>query len=305
MPNPPPPGPNEVQVRIRARGVQYVDVLQLAGKYQVRPEPPFIPGSEAAGEVVAAGHGVTRFKPGDAVMTRLRTGAFAEFGNASESACHPVPNGLSIEAAGVFLSGYATPYHALLQRARMKAGEWVLVHGAAGGIGMGAIQIARLNGARVIATASTEEKRAACLAEGAEHALDYRAGFVDAVKEITGGRGVDIAYDPIGADVTEQSLRCLAYRGRLVILGFLGGGPATIRTNYLLIKAIEAIGIYMGAFQQNEPELAEANTRALLDLAAQGKLNVRISHRFPLERAAEAIQAVIDRRVIGKAVLVG
>lgn len=305
LPDPPPPASGEVQVRIRARGVQYVDVLQLAGKYQVRPEPPFVPGGEAAGEVVAVGAGVTRFRPGDLVMSRLRTGAFAEFGNAPESACNPVPHGMSIEEAGVFLSGHATPYHALLQRARMQAGEWVLVHGAAGGIGMGAIQIARLTGARVIATASTEEKRAACLDEGAEHALDYRTGFVDAVKELTGGRGVDIAYDPIGADITDQSLKCLAYRGRLVILGFLGGGPAMIRSNYLLIKAIEALGIYMGAFQQNEPEQAEANTRALLDLAAAGKLRVRISHRFPLERAADAIQAVIDRKVIGKAVLVG
>ncbi len=305
VPDPPPPGPGQVQVRIRARGVQYVDVLQLAGKYQVRPEPPFIPGSEAAGEVVAVGPGVPRFAPGDPVISRHPTGAFAELGNAAETACDPIPHGISLEEAGVFRSGYSTAYHTLLQRARLAAGEWVLVHGAAGGIGIAAIQIARLTGARVIATASTEAKRAACLEEGAAHALDYRAEFVDAVKEITGGRGVDVAYDPIGAEVTEQSLRCLAYRGRLVILGFLGGGPATIRSNYLLIKAIEAIGVYMGAFQQNEPQQAEANTRALLDLAAQGRLKTRISHRFPLERATDAIQAVIDRAVIGKAVLVG
>jgi NADPH2:quinone reductase len=160
-------------------------------------------------------------------------------------------------------------------------------------------------GARVIATASTEEKRAACLEEGAEIALDYRDGFLDAVKQATGGRGVDVVYDPIGAKVTEQSLRCLAYRGRLVILGFLGGGPTEIRSNYLLIKAIEAIGVYMGLFQQNEPERAAANTRELIELAAAGELKTRISHRLPLERAAEAVQAVVDRKVIGKAVLVG
>ncbi len=305
VPDPPSPGPGQLQVRIRARGVQYVDVLQLAGKYQVRPEPPFIPGGEAAGDVVAVGPGVTRFRPGDQVMSRHAAGAFAELGNAAESACDPIPPGMGVEEAGVFRSGYGTAYHSLLQRARLVEGEWVLVHGAAGGIGIAAIQIARLTGARVIATASTEEKRAACLEEGAAHALDYRAGFVDAVKEIADGRGVDVVYDPIGADVTEQSLRCLGYRGRLVILGFLGGGPATIRSNYLLIKAIDAIGVYMGAFQQNEPLQAEANTRALLDLAAQGRLKTRISHRIPLDRAAEAIQAVIDRKVIGKAVLVG
>ncbi|MGH7044736.1 MAG: NADPH:quinone oxidoreductase family protein, partial [Acetobacteraceae bacterium] len=269
------------------------------------PEPPFIPGGEGAGEVIAVGPAVRRFHPGDRVMVRQRLGAFAELANVAESACQKVPAGLSVEAAGVFLSGFATPYHALLQRARLAAGEWVLVHGAAGGIGIGAIQVARLTGARVIATASTEAKRAACLEEGADHALDYRTGFVDAVKAITGGRGVDIVYDPIGADVTEQSLRCLGYRGRLVILGFLGGAPAQIRSNYLLIKAIDAIGIYMGAFQQNEPERAEANIGEMLALAAEGKLRPRISHNFPLERAAEAMQAVIDRKVIGKAVLTG
>lgn len=305
LPDPPPPGPDEVRVRIAARGVQYVDVLQLAGKYQTRPEPPFIPGSEAAGEVIAVGPGVSRFKPGDLVMSRHGTGAFAEIANAKVGACELVPAGMNLEEAGVYLSGFGTAYHALLQRGRMRAGDWVLVHGAAGGIGIAAIQLAKLHGARVIATASTEEKRAACLAEGADHALDYRGGFVDAVKQITGGHGADIAYDPIGAAVSEESLRCLAWGGRLLILGFLGGGPATIKSNYLLIKGIDAVGIYMGGFQRYQPDLYEANIRALLDLAAAGKLRTRISHRFPLERAADALQAVIDRKVIGKAVLVG
>ncbi|MGH7155017.1 MAG: zinc-binding dehydrogenase, partial [Acetobacteraceae bacterium] len=182
---------------------------------------------------------------------------------------------------------------------------WVLVHGAAGGIGIAAIQIAQLAGARVIATASTEAKRTACLEEGAEHALDYRSDFIDRVKDLTGGRGVDVVYDPIGAAVTEHSLRCLAYGGRLLILGFLGGGPASIRSNYLLIKGIEAVGVYMGGFQSNQPATFAANTRILLAMAAEGKIRPRISHRFPLEQAAEATQAVINRDVIGKAVLVG
>jgi NADPH2:quinone reductase len=304
-PDPPPPGPGEVQVRLTARGVQYVDVLQMAGTYQVRPEPPFIPGSEAAGELVAVGPGVARFKPGDPVMSRHRTGAWATLANAQAEACDPIPAGLPLEEAAVLRSGHGTAYHALLQRGRLREGEWVLVHGAAGGIGIAAIQIARLFGGRVIATASTEAKRAACLEEGAAHALDYRGGFVDDVKRLTGGRGVDIVYDPIGAAVTEESLRCLAYGGRLLVLGFLGGGPASIRSNYLLIKGIEAVGVYMGGFQANQPELFAANTRALLKLAADGKLRPRISHRFPLERAAEAVRAVMDRAVIGKAVLVG
>jgi NADPH2:quinone reductase len=303
--DPPAPGPGEVQVRLAARGVQYVDVLQLAGKYQVRPEPPFIPGSEAAGEVVAVGPGVIRFRPGDRVMSRHRTGAWATLANAKDDACDPVPSGLSIEQAAVLRSGHGTAYHAVLQRGRLKAGEWVLVHGAAGGIGIAAIQLARLFGARVIATASSEAKRAACLEEGAEHALDYHGGFVERVKALTGGRGVDIVYDPIGAAVTDESLRCLAYGGRLLILGFLGGGPTNIRSNYLLIKGIEAIGVYMGGFQANQPEVFAANTQALLDLAAEGKIRPRISHRFALECAAEAVRAVMVREVVGKAVLVG
>ena len=305
LPDPPPPGPGEVQIRIRARGVQYLDALQLAGKYQTRPEPPFIPGSEAAGEVLAVGPDVTTLKPGDRVMSRHSTGAFAEIANAKLSTCDKVPAGMSLEAAGVYRSAHGTAYHALLQRGRMVSDEWVLVHGAAGGIGIAAIQLAKLNGAKVIATASTPPKRAACLREGADHALDYREGFTDAVKKLTGGRGVDIVYDPIGANVSEESLRCLAWGGRLLILGFLGGGPTAIKSNYLLIKGIEAVGVYMGGFQANEPELFAANTRDLLHLAEQGVLKPRISHSFPLEHAADAVQAVIDREVIGKAVLVG
>ncbi|MGH7042943.1 MAG: NADPH:quinone oxidoreductase family protein [Acetobacteraceae bacterium] len=305
VPDPPPPGPGEVQLRLRARGVQYVDVLMLAGTYQFRPDPPFIPGSEAAGEVLAVGPGVTRFRPGDQVMSRHRLGAFAERANAAAAACDPVPQGLSLEQAGVFRAAHGTAYHALLQRGRLAVGEAVLIHGAAGGIGIAAIQVAKLFGATVIATASTEAKRAACLEEGADHAIDYRSGFLDQVKALTGGRGVDIVYDPIGAAVTEESLRCLAWGGRLLILGFLGGGPATIRSNYLLIKGIDAVGVRIGGLMEANPALAEANAQALAKLAAEGKLRPRISHRFPLDQAATALRAVIDRTVIGKAVLAG
>jgi NADPH:quinone reductase len=304
-PDPPPPGPSEVQVRIRARGVQYVDVLMLAGKYQFRPDPPFIPGNEGAGEVVAVGPGATRFKVGDRVMSRHRLGAFAELGNAAAENCDPVPAGLSLDEAAVFRGAYTTAYHALLQRGRLKPSDWVLIHGAAGGIGLPAIQIAKLFGAEVIATASTAEKRAVCLAEGADHAISYHDGFRDKVMELTGGRGVDIIYDPVNGPTFEESLRCLAWSGRVLILGFLGGAPALARTNYLLIKGIEAIGVRIGGLNENHPEIAAANTQALLDLAAQGKLKPRLWHRYPLADAADAMQALIDRTVIGKAVLVG
>jgi NADPH2:quinone reductase len=306
LPDPLPPGPGEVQVRIAARGVQYVDVLMLAGKYQFRPEPPFIPGNEGAGEIVALGEGVARFKVGDRVMSRHRLGAFAQIGNARAEDCDPVPAGMSIEQAAVFRGAYQTAYHALLQRGRMKAGDWVLINGAAGGIGIAAIQVAKLFGATIIATASTEEKRAACLEEGADYAIDYRAGLRDKVKELTGARdGVDIVYDPIGATVFDESLRCLAWGGRILVLGFLGGGPSTPRTNYLLIKGLEVIGVRLGGVTEHQPEIGRENMRILVELAGEGKLRPRISHRFPLERAADAIQAVIDRKVIGKAVVVG
>src|SRR5712692_2700408 len=266
VPDPPPPGPGEVQVRIAARGVQYVDVLMLAGKYQFRPEPPFVPGNEAAGEVVAVGDGVTQFKLGDQIMSRHRLGAFAQFGNSRAENCNPVP----------------------------------------GGMGLAAIQVAKLFGATIIATASTDEKRAACLEEGADYAIDYRDGLREKVKELTGAHdGVDIVYDPIGATVFDESLRCLAWGGRILVLGFLGGGPSTPRTNYLLIKGLEVIGVRLGGVTEHQPEIGRENMRKLVELAGQGKLRPRISHRFPLERAADAIRAILDRKVIGKAVLVG
>ncbi|HEY8289852.1 MAG TPA: NADPH:quinone oxidoreductase family protein [Acetobacteraceae bacterium] len=303
VPDPAPPGPGEIQVRIAARGVQYVDVLMLAGKYQFRPEPPFIPGNEGSGHVVALGEGVTGFAVGDAVMTRQSLGAFAELGNAKAALCDHVPAGLSLAQAGVFRGAYTTAYHALLQRGRLAKSETVLVHGAAGGIGIAAIQVAKAFGATVIATAGSPEKRAACLEEGADHAIDYRGGFVDQVKALTDGRGVDIVYDPIGDKVAEESLRCLAWGGRLLILGFLGGGPTNIRSNYLLIKGIDAIGVRIGGLNEANPALAIANMKALVALAEEGKLRPRISHSFRLEQAAEALQVVIDRSVIGKAVL--
>lgn len=303
VPNPPRPGSGEIQVRIAARGVQYVDVLMLAGKYQFRPEPPFIPGGEAAGHVLAVGEGVSNFAVGDAVMSRQALGALAELGNAKADLCDKGPTGLTLAQAGVFRGAYTTAYHALLQRGRLVAGEWVLVHGAAGGIGIAAIQVAKAFGAKVIATAGSEAKRAACLEEGADHAIDYRSGFVDQVKGLTGGRGVDIVYDPIGDKVADESLRCLAWGGRLLILGFLGGGPTNIRSNYLLIKGIDAVGVRIGGLNEANPALAHANMKALVALAEAGKLRPRISHTFRLDQAAEALQVVIDRAVIGKAVL--
>ena len=245
VPDPAPPGPGEIQVRIGARGVQYVDVLMLAGKYQFRPDPPFIPGGEAAGEVIVVGPDVTNFKIGDRVMSRHTLGACAELGNAKAALCDLVPDGMSLEAARACS---AAPIRPPITRC-CSADGWRRANGCwshgkpPAGIGIAAIQVAKLFGAHVIATASGAAKHAACLEEGAEHAIEYAGGFINKVKEITGGRGVDIVYDPIGANVADESLRCLAWGGRLLILGFLGGGPTNIRSNYLLIKGIDAIGV--------------------------------------------------------------
>jgi len=305
VPDPPPPGPGEIQVRIAARGVQYRDVLMLAGKYQFRPEAPFIPGSEAAGDVVALGAGVSRFEVGDKVVSRSELGALAELVNAREADCDPMPARLSLEEASVFRNTYMTAYHALMQRGRLAAGEKVLIHGAAGGIGIPAIQLAKLHGAEVIATATGKAKRAVCLEEGADHAIEYEGGFRDPVMELTGGCGVDIVYDPVNGPTFEESLRCLAWGGRILILGFLGGPPAAARTNYLLIKFIEAIGVIVGGAYEARPELGIVANRALFNFASQGRLKPRIWRTFPLAEAAEAVQALIDRKVIGKAVLLG
>ena len=214
-------------------------------------------------------------------MSRHTLGACAEIGNAKAALCDKVPAGMSLEAAGVFARRTARPITRCCNAVASPAGEWVLVHGAAGGIGIAAIQVAKLFGAKVIATASTEAKRAACLEEGADHAIDYRGGFIDQVKGLTGGRGVDIVYDPIGDKVSEESLRCLAWGGRLLILGFLGGGPTNIRSNYLLIKGIEAIGVHIGGLTRPTPDLAIANMRDLTAPRRRGQAEAAHLPQFP------------------------
>lgn len=307
----PEPKPGEIKVRLLARAVQYVDVLMVAGQYQTKPPVPFIPGGEAAGEIVALGEGVTGFAVGDMVMSRhTPCGAFADYGVSPADQTMHIPKGMPVEAAAGFRSAYATAYHALVQRGRLQAGETLLIHGAAGGIGLAAVQVGKALGATVIGAASTEEKRAVVLANGADHVIDYepvtdgRGTFREKVKELTGGKGADVVYDPVGDWVFEESMRCINWGARILILGFLGGSPALARTNHLLIKGASAVGVRLGGFVDNEPDVAAANLRALVDLAEKGLLKPHVSHTLPLERAAEALQLLVDRRVIGKAVLV-
>jgi NADPH:quinone reductase len=303
VPDPPEPGPGEIKVALAARGAQFVDVLMAAGEYQTKPPLPFIPGSEAAGEVIAVGPDVADFAVGDKVMTRHSPGAFAEMATISTSAALPVPDGMDLIQAAGFRSAYTTAYHALVQRGRLQPGEVLLVHGAAGGIGLAAVQVGKILGATVIATAGNDEKLAAVKANGADHIINYTDGFRDRVKALTGGRGADVIYDPVGAAVFDESMRCLNWGARILILGFVGGGPSLAKTNHLLIKGASAVGVRVGGFNDFEPDLAAANLAVLMAWAAAGKLKPQVSHTFPLDQIAEALQVIIDRKVIGKCIL--
>lgn len=300
---PPDPGPGEIKVALAARGVQYVDVLMIAGKYQTKPDLPFIPGSEAAGEVVAVGDGVADFSVGDRVMTRHSPGAYAERATIPATMALPVPKAMNLEQAAGFRSAYTTAYHALVQRGRLQKGEVLVVHGASGGIGLAAVQVGKILGATVIATGGSDEKLRVVKQYGADHLINIRDGFRDRVKELTDGRGADVIYDPIGAEVFDESMRCLNWGARILILGFVGGKPALAKTNHLLIKGASAVGVRVGGFNEFEPETAAANLKVLVDWAGEGKITPHVSHTFPLDRFADAMQAVIDRKVVGKCIL--
>jgi NADPH2:quinone reductase len=289
-----------VKVALRARGVSFVDVLMIAGQYHVKREPPFIPGSEAAGVVLETGPGVEHIMAGDRVLV---PGGFADEAVVAAPRVTPLPDTVCFETAAAFRSNYCTAYYAL-QRGRLQAGEMLLVHGAAGGVGSAAVDVGKLLGGTVIATASTAEKLAVCRQMGADHVINYTQGFREQVKALTGDRGADVIYDPVGGDVFEESMRCIAPFGRLLIVGFTSGRAAQIKTNHLLIKDAEAIGFTIGALGRLDPGRERKNLSILIGWLAAGRITPYISHRLPLAQAAEALALVRDRRVIGKAVLV-
>jgi len=296
----PPPGPGEVKVGLRARGVSYVDMLMIAGQYQVKRELPFIPGSEAAGVVLETGRGVEHVTAGDRVLVPA---GFADEALVAASRVIPLPASVSFEAAAAFRANYCTAYYGL-QRGRLQAREVLLVHGAAGGVGLAAVDVGKLLGATVIAAASTDEKLAVCAKLGADHVINYTQGFREQVKALTNDRGADVIYDPVGGDVFDESMRCIAPFGRLLIVGFTSGRPALAKTNHLLIKDAEAIGFTIGALSRLDPAREQRNLSTLLGWLGAGRITPYVSHRLPLARAGEALALVRDRQVIGKAVLV-
>ena len=299
----PSPGAGEVLVRNEAWGVNYVDYLMCQGGYQLRPDPPFVPGLESAGRIVATGPDVGAFDVGERVMAAHRPGGFAEETVVAEQQLIKMPDVMDMTAAAGFRSAFITAYHGLVQGGHLQAGETALIHGAGGGMGHAAVQVARLLGARVIATATGLEKHEVLRTLGADHTLEYRDGFRDAVKDLTDGRGADVIFDPVGGDTFDETMRCLNWGARIVVVGFTAGRPALAKTNHILIKGASVTGIRAGEFGRRNPVAAKANLEVLLDWAGAGKIAPYISHRFPLEGVEDAFRAIANRQVIGKAVL--
>jgi NADPH2:quinone reductase len=297
---PPSPGEGEVKVAIRARGLSFVDVLQIAGEYQVQPDLPFIPGSEGAGEILEVGPGVDGLAVGDRVLT---TGGCVEQVVVPAARVMPLPDNVDFETGAAFRANYTTALYAL-QRGQLKPGETLLVHGAAGGVGLATVDVGKLMGATVIATASTDEKLDLAQRMGADHAINYSDGFREQVKELTDGRGADVILDPVGGDVFDESMRCIARYGRILIIGFIGGRPALAKTNHLLIKDASAIGLTIGALSRHDPEWADRNLQILLGWLKAGRITPHYSHSLPLEQTAEALELITGRQVMGKVVVV-
>lgn len=295
-------GPNDVLVDMKAAGVSFVDVLMVAGQYQFKPELPFVPGQEGAGIVQEVGSAVTRVRPGDRVMTSHSPGAFTELAVLDEKRVTPLPDTIDFVTGASFRSNYATALLAM-QRARLQAGEVLLVHGATGGVGAATVQVGKMMGATVIATGGSDDKLATVKTLGADYTINYTDGFREEVKALTGGKGADVIMDPVGGDVFDESMRCINYLGRIVIIGFTGGRPALAKTNHLLIKDATVIGMTVGSFSAHEPEAAARNTAQILDWVADGTLKPYISHQLPLAQAAEAMQLIKDRKVVSKVVL--
>jgi NADPH2:quinone reductase len=296
----PRPGPGEVRVRLRARGVSFADVLRIAGQYHVKTAPPFIPGGEASGEIAELGAGVAELAVGDRVLC---AGGYAEEAVQPAASVIKLPAHVSFEAAAAFRSNYTTAFYAL-QRARLQPGETLLVHGAAGGTGLATVDVGKLMGARVIATARSPERLAVCKELGADHVIDYSGGFRDQVLSLTGKRGADVIFDPVGGDVFDESVRCIAPFGRILIVGFTSGRPALAKTNHLLVKDAEVIGFTIGALNRLDPARAQHNLEVLVGWLAARRISPYHSHALPLAQAAEALKLVVERKVIGKALLV-
>lgn len=301
----PDPGPRQVRIRVRNAGINFFDLLQVRGLYQEKPVFPFTPGAEVAGNIDACGAEVYGFEHGDSVQALCLNSGFAEYVLAPVSNVFPMPCALSFDEAAAMPVVYHTSWFALTRRAHLAAGEHLLVHAGASGVGMSAIQIGVALGAKVIATAGSAAKREFCLKQGAAHAIDYSdASWVEQVKHLTEGRGADVIYDPVGGDVFDLSLKCVAIGGRILVIGFAGGRIPTVAANKLLLRNISVVGAIWGNYVRAHPEYLSEAQLALTKLVAAGKIRPALSHVYPFEQLPQALRDVADRKVIGKAVLV-
>jgi NADPH2:quinone reductase len=301
----PQPGKGQVAIEVKAIGCNFFDILIGQGKYQVKPALPFSPGGEVAGIVRAVGPGVVDFAPGDRVFAMVGYGGFAEVCLAAAATTVKMPDGMPFDHGAAFGVVYQTSYFGLVYRAALQAGETLLVHAAAGGVGLAAVQIGVALGARVLATAGSAAKCAVALEHGAAAAFDYSTpDWVEQVKEATGGRGADVIYDPVGGEIFDLSLKCIAFGGRLLVIGFASGTIPTVQVNRVLLKNIAIVGLHWGAYGQHDPGKIPQAMAALFALYAQGKVTPVISAQFPLARAADALAEISSRRSVGKVLLV-
>jgi NADPH2:quinone reductase len=295
--------PGQVRLRMRAAALNFPDILTIAGQYQHKPPLPYTPGIEGVGEVIEVGEGAAPALMGQRLLVS-GPGCFAEERIADVARTWPAPAALDDVHAAAFMVGYATAYHCMLDRAALKPGEVVLIHGASGGVGLAAVQLAKLHEATVIATGGSDEKLAVVKQYGADHVINLsHGGFRDRVLELTGGNGADVIYDPVGGDVFDESLRAIAWRGRIVLVGFAEGRIPTVPANYALLKGCSVIGARAGEFRRREPAAGKAMSEELLKLANSGKIKPHVSHVLPLAETPRAMALMQQRKIVGKAVL--
>ncbi len=299
----PEPGPGEVRIKVRAAAVNFPDLMQTRGEHQHKPTVPFVGGLELAGEVDALGEGVTGFQPGDAVVSGGR-GGFAEYAILPAATLRRKPANLSFSQAAGYPVAYLTAYVALTCCAQAQPGEWVLVHGASGGVGLAAVDYARLLGCKVIAASASDDKLAVIEREYAPDAtVNVTRGFRERVKELTGGRGADVIYDPVGGDVFDESLRCIAFGGRILSIGFTSGRLPVLPVNIALIKGFSVMGVRAGEYGRQFPAKGRANNEAIWKLAEDGLVHPRVDAEYPLADWRAAFDSLADRKVIGKTII--
>lgn len=293
------------RIKVHAAGVNFADLLLISGQYQEKPAFPFTPGAEAAGVVIEVGAGVTSLKVGDRVMALTGLGAFADEAVVDAQRVMPIPAAMEFSTAAAFPVAYGTSHGALDWRAHLQLGEWLLVTGAAGGVGLTAVEVGKAMGARVIACAGSAEKLAIAQQHGADHLIDYsREDIRERVKAITGGRGADVIYDPVGGDAFDAGLRSIAWGGRIIIIGFAAGRVSQIPANIVLVKNIDVIGFYWGSYQSHKPDLLRGSFTQLFRWFQEGKLRPHVSHSLSLDHAAQALSLLQQRRSTGKVVLI-